>query len=68
MRFFFYLMIEVRKMEVLTFALLLIEANATIKLLNVCVYIFLRCLSQKACSPLFIGVLAIKEGNKCKCK
>ncbi|KXU57389.1 hypothetical protein HMPREF3219_0201423 [Streptococcus salivarius] len=32
MKFFFYLMIEVRKMEVLPFALLLIEANATIKL------------------------------------
>ena len=31
MIFFFYLMIEVRKMEVLPFALLLIEANATIK-------------------------------------
>ena len=35
-------------MEVLPFALLLIEANATIELLNECVYIFLRYLSQKA--------------------
>jgi hypothetical protein len=32
MRFFFYLMIGGRKMEGLPFALLLIEANATIKL------------------------------------
>jgi hypothetical protein len=34
-------------MEVLPFALLLLEANATIEL-YVCVYIFLRSLSQKA--------------------
>ena len=49
----------------LPFALLLVEANATIKFIKCMRFTYFYATFLKSVKSLFIGVLAIKEGNKC---
>ena len=52
----------------LPFALLLVEAMLQLNYKMYAFTYFYATFLKKRLSPLFIGVLAIKEGNKCKCK